>query len=104
MAYLIVSVAALLMGIATGPAGLGPPGSGTVAMIGWLLVATAAEIVVGCPRRLNVLPWLVSAIAVAAFCGAGATTMLLGAVAVLYGMATLSIATPRSHQPAEMPD
>ncbi|RAK26202.1 hypothetical protein B0I29_12834 [Actinoplanes lutulentus] len=94
LAYLTVSVAALLAGIATGPAGLGPPGSAVGAMFGWFLIAIAAEVVVGCPRRLNVLPWLVSAAVAGVFYGSGATTTLLGAAAIVYGAATMSIVAP----------
>ncbi|MBB2940541.1 hypothetical protein FB565_000245 [Actinoplanes lutulentus] len=63
-------------------------------MFGWTLIAIAAEIVVGCPRRLNALPWLVSAAVAGAFYGTDATTMLLGAAAIIYGASTISIAVP----------
>ncbi|GID65634.1 hypothetical protein Acy02nite_35150 [Actinoplanes cyaneus] len=95
-----VSATAVLLGIGTGPLGLCPPGATFGALLAWVLVAAAAEIVVGGPRRLNVLPWAVGATMLAAFCGPGAITALLGAAAVVYGLTTVAIVAPVRRAPS----
>jgi hypothetical protein len=98
--YVTVSATAVLLGIGTGPLGLCPPGAPFGALLAWVLLAAAAEIVVGGPRRLNVLPWAVGATMLAAFCGPGAITALLGAAAVVYGLTTVAIVAPVRRAPS----
>lgn len=94
MAYLIVSGSAVLLGVGSGPMGFGPPGTGIVALLSWVLTAAAAEVVVGGRGRLGVLPWALGATLLAVFCGPGAATAVLGAAAVVYGLRTIAIVAP----------
>ncbi|MFI1990582.1 hypothetical protein [Actinoplanes sp. NPDC020271] len=81
----------MLLGVGTGPAGFGPPGAAVGALFGWMLLAAAAEVVAGRPRRVSVLPWAIGATVFAVFCGPGAITALLGAAAVVYGLMTIAV-------------
>ncbi|WP_436535955.1 hypothetical protein [Actinoplanes sp. HUAS TT8] len=93
-AYLIVSASAVLLGAVTGPLGIGSPGTGVGALFLWIVMAAAAEVVAGGPRRPGVLPWAIGATMLAAFCGPGAVTALLGGAAVVYGLRAVVTMTP----------
>ncbi|KUL29179.1 hypothetical protein [Actinoplanes awajinensis] len=99
IAYLTVSASAVLLGIGTGPMGLGSPGAPIVALFCWVLTAAAAEVVAGNPRRLNLLPWMIGAMVLVAFAGPGAVTALLGAAAAGYGLTTIVTAAPARRIP-----
>ncbi|BCY09033.1 hypothetical protein [Actinoplanes sp. L3-i22] len=94
VAYLIVSASAVLLGVVTGPLGIGPAHAAVGALFFWVLMAAAAEIVVGAPRRLGVLPWAIGATVAAAFCGPGAIMAVLGAAAAGYGLRTIAMVMP----------